>query len=354
MSMSMSLMVTWVLSCCRHQSKFVQYLMFHMCGLDPAFMDSFLGAVSAAVLCEEEGSAKTPMDMRLVCCAYMSSFLGRASFVPVSRLRAELTELVQWAHKYLAENKSQDDLAAAAAAAAAGTGAEPAAASARHAGSTQVVAMAEQPMHPHQQQHQLERPAARHRLFYSVLQCIFYVIGFRHKELFKQEDCVTWMRSLDLRRLVSSWLKPLIFCSPDICRLFVHIVKDAKVIDCTVSMDDATEAWSTHHRYNASRTAALSFLLQSFFPFDPYQLPISAQHVNSVGYLRFQDCIGEEVRVTCVCVHLPVHVCVIFTGQPKQRSHDCAFLTALCCCCVYLGLVRVCVCACVRYTVLVS
>ena len=257
--------------------------MFHMCGLDPAFMDSFLGAVSAAVLCEEEGSAKTPMDMRLVCCAYMSSFLGRASFVPVSRLRAELTDLVKWAHKYIAENKSQDD------AAAAGTGADPAPASARH---------------PHHQQQQLERPAARHRLFYSVLQCIFYVVAFRHKELLKEEDCVTWMRSLDLRRLVSSWLKPLIFCSPDICRVFVHIVKDAKVIDCTVSMDEATEAWSTHHRFNASTTAALSFLLQSFFPFDPYQLPISAQHVNSVGYLRFEDCIGEEVRVTSVCACL--------------------------------------------------
>jgi hypothetical protein len=287
--------------------------MFHMCGLDPAFMDSFLGAVSAAVLCEEEGSAKTPMDMRLVCCAYMSSFLGRASFVPVSRLRAEVTDLVQWAHKYLAENKSQDDDAAA------GNSADPAAASARHAG-TPAVATAELPMNPHHQQQQLERPAARHRLFYSVLQCIFYVIAFRHKELFKAEDCVTWMRSLDLRRLVSSWLKPLIFCSPDICRVFVHIVKDAKVIDCTVSMDEATEAWSTHHRYNASTTAALSFLLQSFFPFDPYQLPISAQHVNSVGYLRFQDCIGEEVRVTCVCARLPVHFCVTFTGQTEATK----------------------------------
>ena len=40
--------VVWLWA--RHKSKFVQYLMFYICGLDPKFMDSFLGAISAGVV----------------------------------------------------------------------------------------------------------------------------------------------------------------------------------------------------------------------------------------------------------------------------------------------------------------
>ena len=293
--------------------------MFYMCGLDPAFMDSFLGAVSAAVLCAEDDAAKTPMDMRLVCCAYMSSFMGRASFVPVQRMRQELDSLVKWAHKYVAENKSHDSVEAA------GGGAAPATAASRHTGGE----LSATAVHSMEEQQQQQPPAARHRLFYSVLQCIFYVTSFRHKELFDSPDCRTWMRSLDLRRLVSSWLKPLVFCSPDICRIFVHIVKDAKVIDCSVAMDEATEAWSTHHRYNASTAASFAFLLQSFFPFDPYQLPISLRHVHAVGYLRFRDCIGEEVRELNLQYMTRCLVCVdvICAAQHIYAA------VLLCCCC---------------------
>lgn len=249
-----------------HQSKFVQYLMFCICGIDSAFMDSFLGAISAAVLCKDESAAKTPMDMRLVCSAYMSSFMGRASFVPAQRVREELDGLVRWAHAYIAENKE--------AAAAAGA---PAAVASRDSGAGSGVTV--------------QPPVQAHRLFYSVLQTIFYVVAFRHKQLLQAEDSRTWMRSLDLRRLISSWLKPLTFCSPDICRIFVRIVRDAKVIDCTAEMEEASESWSTQVRY-----AGTASLLQTFFPFDPYQLPISIRHVHAVGYLRYRDCIGEEVR----------------------------------------------------------
>ena len=60
-------------------------------------------------------------------------------------------------------------------------------------------------------------------------QSIFYVICFRHKTLLEAGDGRSWLRSLDLRRIVAARLNPLGMCSQDIVGIFVRIMDTAKV-----------------------------------------------------------------------------------------------------------------------------
>ena len=141
----------------------------------------------------------------------MSSFLARAAYVPVDRVKEELAALVQWALQYLAENKPPPQRQG------------PETAPAHH-----LFYSVAQVSNPRGQQHTVE---TSHDTLTPgcVPQSIFYVIMFRHKQLLSPENGRSWMRSLDLRRIVTSWLRPMACCSPDICGLFVRIMKDAKV-----------------------------------------------------------------------------------------------------------------------------
>ena len=66
------------------------------------------------------------------------------------------------------------------------------------------------------------------------------------------------------------------------------MIRSDQVMDCTAEMDDSGES----RRAGGSRD--LEAPLLSFFPFDPYQLPVSERRLSPVGYLKLRDCIGEE------------------------------------------------------------
>lgn len=82
------------------------------------------------------------------------------------------------------------------------------------------------------------------------------------------------------------------------------------MLDCSTVMDQSSELQCRPRG------------LDTFFPFDPYQLPQSAQYIDQIGYLRYHDCIGDEVGPSLS--RLGVQPCSLRV-----------VLTTCACCCVY-------------------
>ena len=71
----------------------LQYLMFYICSLGLEFTEGFLQATIDAVR-----EPSTPINMRLACAAHLSSFVGRAGFIPVETVKAMLEDLGELRH----------------------------------------------------------------------------------------------------------------------------------------------------------------------------------------------------------------------------------------------------------------
>lgn len=254
---------------CTYGSLHAQFLMFYMCSfksmLSEGFLDYLWKKFSNPISCQ---------ITKQICTYYIGSFLARAKYVHISTCSATLQLIVTWIHNYIekfsnTKNYSNFDV---------------------------------------------------HRTFYALCQTLFYVIIFRHKQLFGQNsDLSDLIKSWKLNEIVSSKLNPLRYCLPSVCKKFSRVAYTNQVAYCysiidannRVSLPTTAESTMNKRMFyshgnldsksnqtnpNKKTNSMNENPLDSFFPFDPYLLKRSKPFIEK-HYQEFQSIIDEEMDV---------------------------------------------------------
>jgi len=268
-----------------HKSKFVQFLILHVCGLettkqgqsslnDPEQQESVLYREFAARLIDIVLDPYRATVTRQTGACYLASFVSRAHFVCAETVRESVDALLRWAEAYVASLSCAVPLHAADA----------------------------------------REQSRRHSLFYTVCQSAFYIMCFRgsdavylgHRDTTTANDDTTAAPSdaavgVDLgadrwTKICAHPLLPLRYCLESVRLEFLRISKMFSLLeDKTLNQlleDDRHQSGSRSQR-NKKRCSVISTAvtlekerqrggvggigrgtnpLDSFFPFDPYLL----------------------------------------------------------------------------------
>ncbi|PQQ15280.1 RNA polymerase I-specific transcription initiation factor RRN3 [Prunus yedoensis var. nudiflora] len=145
-----------------YKSKFVQFVIFYVCALDPGNC-----GVTFALKLEDKFFCSTNFPLiRRSAVAYLASYLSRAKFLSVSVVAGTLERLVDWCVKYV---KMQDD----------------------------------------------EINPEAHRIFYSGCQAIVYVLCFRMRSMMDDPQLKPWLFHLPLESILNNKLSPLKITVPN-------------------------------------------------------------------------------------------------------------------------------------------
>lgn len=211
-----------------------------------------------------------------ICTYYIGSFLARTKFVDIKTCVATMQLIVTWLHAYIekathAKNYANFDV---------------------------------------------------HRTFYALCQTLFYVVIFRHRQLFAQNgEILDLVKSWKLNEIVGSKLNPLKYCLPSVRKKFSRVTYVNQVAYCysiidannRTSLPTTTESamskrmffnnFQAHNKKKADpsidKKTTLTFNenpLDSFFPFDPYLLKRSKPFIDNF-YQEFQSVIDEEMDI---------------------------------------------------------
>lgn len=246
-----------------HRSKFVQFLLFYTCSLDPGFTDRFVGRLVTHM----RNSDKSPL-MRATAAAYLGSFLARSSTVDDTTVRSALYFMLEWAHGYCdlweahashsahavlehrrgasrsaspvdcVETRAGDGASAGRQLPSASSSASSPGAASMSASTGDVDQQPQQPstelepeldyqascpglipLHPDPSLPPLPPPS----LLHSILQSALYVVCFRAAEMRQLAGGLEYLSSLQWGRLLSSPLDPLAHCSEAVAREFVRV-----------------------------------------------------------------------------------------------------------------------------------
>jgi RNA polymerase I-specific transcription initiation factor RRN3 len=141
-----------------HAISHVQFLVFYLTSFHKEFPGVFLD-----FLWKKFQDVSSSAVLRQTTATYMASYIARSKFVSVETARLCLVHMMNWLHQYL-------DMC------------DP---------ST------------------LGPFVARHGPFFSLCQSVFYIFVFRHQSLVEMENGLSFLRSLNFERIVSSKLNPL-------------------------------------------------------------------------------------------------------------------------------------------------
>ncbi|GAA5915217.1 hypothetical protein JCM8208_007714 [Rhodotorula glutinis] len=296
----------------------VQFLLFYLCSLDVASSDHFIGVLLGRALFDQEAPSVT----RVAASGYVASFIARAQYVDAGMTRKVVRHLCSYLEGHM------DEFARVAALATSIKGGGPA-------------TMAGQ-----------ELP-----VFYAVAQAAFYIFCFRWRDLLEEEDDLDdeaalfgldagrkWMMGLEsLKKAVSSSFNPLKVCAQPVVNQFAQIAHKTGFMYCYNIIDSNRRASSyrdpnappasavpapppplrsvstssllntlTTQQLNLSTptlasgapiatavpTAAPRQLLvaeemDSFFPFDPFKLPLSSVYIDRI-YREWEGADDED------------------------------------------------------------
>lgn len=280
------------------KSRHTQFLVFYLCARDPSAADTFVGSVLAKALAIGASSASdnsTPMVTRVAAAGYVASFVARASFVDRTMARRVVALMCSFLDRYT---------------------------SAYSSASSQAV-------------------TARLSIYYAVAQAVFYVFCFRWRDLLDDDDedvhvdgaddvdgiidtgagARRWMPELDaIKRAVVSPLCPLRICARPVAQQFADVALKKDFLYChqllpSTAADSLAPSSPEKKRDEPRRTLSADMMpfnrpgmpphsvsaphlpanaakptlelppeLDSFFPFDPLKLPVSASFID--GFYR--------------------------------------------------------------------
>ncbi|KAF8580614.1 RNA polymerase I-specific transcription initiation factor RRN3 [Ramaria rubella] len=247
------------------KSRYTQFLVFWYSSLDPEFTDMFQGMLVSKALFEDS----QPIVTRAAAASYIASFVSRAQFVLGDSAKRVMALLCDFLATHLELCATMGDT-----------------------------------FDPH---------AARHTLFYAVAQAAFLIFCFRWRDLqaddeLEMDDLAIdpstrrkWMPKLDImQRVVTSDLNPLKVCSPNVVQQFARVAQSTGFIYCYTilennrRLDSRGSASSSPHKPSNSTTPASQSQqplllrdaadadLNTFFPFDPYKLPLSYSYIQGI------------------------------------------------------------------------
>lgn len=243
------------------RSKFVQFLLFHLCSRDPESC-----RVLSEFLLEKLTDVREPASLRLAAAAYFASFTARAKFLTPEFICNLLRRLGDWCIAHVKQRTTPRSAA--------------------------LSGMAEKTKNG--------LPAAPNQtlaVFDSACQAMMYVLCYRAEDILRVEGApAAALRSLPLLEILYSHLRPLYTCLPSVVTEFLHRAVSASMDGFTdVLLSEHLERIEKGEDIDISTLAPLSrqnsmeftsmqvatnsrnrFPLRMFFPFDPYLLRRSA------------------------------------------------------------------------------
>ncbi|KAH6659923.1 RNA polymerase I-specific transcription initiation factor RRN3 [Truncatella angustata] len=251
-----------------YKSRHTQFLIFHIAQKSERLMDAFCGTCINIAF-----ESQRPLVLRQAACAYLASFVARGAHVPGHIVRTIFEvlgyHLDQMRTLYEASCRGPD--------------------------------------------------VRRYAAFYSLTQALMYIFCFRWRDLVASvpEDVdrddpssyldqdIEWEADVKdiLRRNIYSRLNPLKVCSPGIVDQFALLAHRFRfmyvypLIEANKRLRLSQFVSTAYANGGALRESGLDLSdeswqrLDSFFPFDPYQLPTSKRWVDP-DYLPWQDIPG--------------------------------------------------------------
>jgi RNA polymerase I-specific transcription initiation factor RRN3 len=292
-----------------YKSKFVQYLLFYLCGLHEGSHQGNTADHDASVVLHRDFLSKLigivldpfrATATRQSGACYVASFVSRARFVAPDTVCEAVSALLRWAEAYLQSLDASD--------------------------SSGIVGATTSP--GQMTMEDVHEQCNLHSLFYTVCQSAFYIMCFRGVEAlsyFKEsigsaQDEDFFLQHVDISR--ERWSKicghrtqPLRFCLESVRVEFLalagsHALLDGKVMQSLQSQQELSMMPGRSRKVaNVIRTTAMlekerlsggvgglgrgQNPLDSFFPFDPYLLSKSYSYVEPL-YIHWCGVAGES------------------------------------------------------------
>lgn len=241
----------------------VQFVLFYLCSLDPASSDHFVGVLLGRALFELDAPSVT----RIAAAGYVASFVARAQYVDAAMARKVVRHLCQFLEQQM------DDL-----------------------------------------DHGLAKDLP---VFYAAAQAVFYIFCFRWKDLLdhaEDDDELVfddggrrWMLGLEsVKKAVGSGFNPLRHCAQPVVNQFAQVAHKTNFMYCFHVLDanrrtasrerqpgsgahpTPSRSSSTHtiRAVEGAQVPARALLvneeMDSFFPFDPFKLPLSSEYIEGI------------------------------------------------------------------------
>ncbi|EDV99002.1 RNA polymerase I-specific transcription initiation factor RRN3 [Drosophila grimshawi] len=218
-----------------HNTHHVQFVIFHACSIRPLYTEIFLSGLWKKVQNPNVSSVK-----RHAAVSYIASFLARARFAPLSTITYYLKELSNWANTYINDS---DEFSS------------------------------------------KNCSLKANMVFYSVCQAMFYLIAFRARDLTIHPKNLTLLSTLQLSRLAMCHFNPLRYCLPPVATAFAGVARTHQLAYChTVLERNARRKLATFYGHDKLMPEEI---LETFFPFDPYILPLSNKFIEP-NYLVYK------------------------------------------------------------------
>ncbi|KAL7269125.1 DNA independent RNA polymerase I transcription factor [Rhizina undulata] len=221
-----------------YRSRYTQFLIFWAAQKSPQFSDQFCVSVLEKAL-----DNSRPQGARQAAAAYVASFVARAKFMPQKDVRAVVRIMCRWLGEFVdlrsMECKGPD--------------------------------------------------VARWGGFYSVCQAVMYIFCFRWRDLREEDEDEfgvaeeVWISGLEvLSKVVTSRFNPLKVCSPAVVETFAKITNHLQFLFCYTIIEQ-----------NKRTAIGVGGELDSYFPFDPYNLSRSRKWIDGY-YVEWQPVEGLE------------------------------------------------------------
>ncbi|KAF1975850.1 RNA polymerase I-specific transcription initiation factor RRN3 [Bimuria novae-zelandiae CBS 107.79] len=249
-----------------YRSRHTQFLLFHFSQMTPDLIDRF--AVQCTQLAFDQSR---PQILRVAAAAYLASFIARGAHVPrqtvcdVFELLGEQLEILR---KQLEPNCKGPDL-------------------------------------------------RRYGTYYAISQALLYAFCFRWRDLIETADGraptdhdivyhegdFKWYKEVNktLQKNVFSKLNPLKICAPTIVQQFARIAHHLRFMYVNSLIETNKRIRLTNMVGVGSRETALTmkrgeegFLLDAYFPFDPYVLPRSKKWIEG-DYVQWKPIPGMVI-----------------------------------------------------------
>lgn len=217
-----------------YKSKFSQFVMFYACSLDPANC----GKRFANMLVDIYKNSTYVLEWRMGAVSYLASYLSRGNFVSASYVVTILESLVNWCLTYCKSQKGETN-------------------------------------------------PKTHRVFYSGIQAIMYILCFRMRSVLGVPRIESKLSLLPIRAILKHSLNPLKVCLPSIVHEFLQQAKAAQLF----SVSEDFPLLGVPESEISGDFGGLE-RLDMFFPFDPYLLQ------NSDRFIRPNFIYWSMVRTT--------------------------------------------------------
>ncbi|KAG9391416.1 RNA polymerase I specific transcription initiation factor RRN3 [Carpediemonas membranifera] len=218
-----------------YRSKYVQFAMFYLCSLCPGDLCSmFLVRLFQTILDHS-------LDVSVRQCAsyYVGSFVARATFVPDRAVHMIAEMLLDY---LMAEEVAPDAIP----------------------------------------------DVFSHPMFYTICQTIFYIACFHPDTLLCPQMTALFGPDGQMQSVIESPLKPLSVCFEPIVDQFIDLCASRNMLSPDIEHILTRDKAFTFHNFGMTSSRVKQELIETFFPFDPFQLAQGSRLIDPI-YREWDD-----------------------------------------------------------------